>query len=146
MSLLEKALSSLRPDVAWELPGELLLENVIWPDGVVPPTQAEVNAEVARLSSLAEQDWRYKQASQAVKERIQALCEAWEYTDLSFAVAYIGGVIPKYDLEARVLRDWAGQQYYVFDQIRAGQIAEPATLEGLMALMPPIPERPEVPL
>lgn len=142
MSYFEKALSSLRPNVAWELPGEQILGNVIWPDGVTPPTADEVEAEILRLSVAADQGRRYKLASQAVAERIQAVCEAWEYIDLSFATGYIGGVIPKYDLEGRILRDWAGQQYHVFDRIRSGELPEPATLEELMALMPQPPERP----
>jgi hypothetical protein len=41
------ALSALRPGVLWVLPGEEILENVQWPTGIQPPTQAEVDAEIA---------------------------------------------------------------------------------------------------
>ena len=51
MMFFEIALQNLRPNVAWVLPGEQTLVNVKWPAGVQPPTQTEVDAEIAALTT-----------------------------------------------------------------------------------------------
>jgi hypothetical protein len=48
---LELALQNLRPGVPWVLPGDQILANVKWPTDVVPPTQAEVYAEIVALTT-----------------------------------------------------------------------------------------------
>ena len=54
MITLEKVIQSLRPGAEWTLTGDDV-EGIIWhTDGVEPLTQAEVDAEIARLEKEAE--------------------------------------------------------------------------------------------
>jgi hypothetical protein len=49
--MIEIALQNLRQGVAWELTGEPVLANVKWPEGIQPPTQAEIDAEIDALKT-----------------------------------------------------------------------------------------------
>jgi hypothetical protein len=145
MSKLEKALASLRPGVAWELPGEQVLSNVIWPEGADVPSMAEVEAEISRLQAIEDAQRRYTQASAAVKGRLNALAQSWEYDSYQSAMGYVGSTVAKFNAEAVVIRDSAAAHWAVFDHIRAGDIPEPETVDELLALMPALPERPVAP-
>lgn len=144
MSQLEKALSSLRPGVAWELPGEQILSAVIWPDGVLHPTQSEVDAEIARMELAENVSKRQKLASDALKGHLNSLAESWGYDSYISCIAYVGSPSAKYNAEGAAMLAYVSDCWSVSDQVRDGLLPEPVTLEEFMALMPLPPDRPTV--
>jgi hypothetical protein len=142
--MFEQALQNLRPGVEWILPGKQKLENVEWPDGITPPTQAEVDAEIERLLSEKQTRKRYEAAKAALTDHLNKLALSWEYGSYDRAGIYCTSKNPKYRAEAQAIIDYGSDCFEVSDDIRAGHIAEPATVEAFMALMPALPQRPVV--
>jgi hypothetical protein len=140
-----RALSTLRPGVEWVLKGSADLSSVRWPEGVTPPSQQEIDAEILRIQAEDVSAARYKGASNAVKSRLNLLAQAWEYDDYRSAMGYAGCSVPKFNAEAVAIRDAAAAHWGVFDRIRAGELPEPQTVEALMELMPELPDRPTAP-
>lgn len=80
-----QAVMSLRPGVEWSMNGDDV-EGIIWhtPD-VEPLTQAEVDAEIARLEELAENEAAQKEATrQAAIDHAKSL----GFTDDMIAIMY----------------------------------------------------------
>lgn len=51
MSSITKALASLRPGAEWRIEGDETLANLKWlSDDMLPPTQAEIDAEISRMA------------------------------------------------------------------------------------------------
>jgi hypothetical protein len=144
MNNLEFALQNLRPGIAWVLPGEQVLENVKWPAGVNPPTQDEVNAEINRLVLAKQGERRYSAAKSALTDHLNKLALSWEYGSYDRAGIYCTSKNPKYRAEAQAIIDYGSDCFAVSDDIRAGHIAEPETIEAFMALVPALPQRPVV--
>lgn len=140
----EIALENLRPGVAWEISGAHLLENVRWPDETTPPTQSEVDAEIARLEAERIAARRYAAASTALTKHLDILAISWEYGSYDRAGIYCTSKNPKYRAEAQAIIDYGSDCFQVSDDIRAGLIAEPDSVEAFLALMPPLPERPVI--
>jgi hypothetical protein len=141
---LAQALCSLRPNVEWTLPGDEILANVIWPEGIDPPSQAEVSAEIERLEALSQASKRYAAAKGALTDHLNKLALSWEYGSYDRAGIYCTSKNPKYRAEAQAIIDYGSDCFTVSDEIRAGRIAEPQTVEAFMALMPALPQRPVV--
>lgn len=136
------ALASLRPGVSWELPGDEILANVQWPIGIVPPTQAEVDAEIDRIQDTHIANKRYLAAKAALADHLNALAISWEYSSYDRAGIYCTSKNPKYRAEAQAIIDYGSDCFQVSDDIRAGLIAEPDSIEAFLALMPDLPQRP----
>ena len=69
-----QAVMSLRPNIEWSMNGNDV-ENIIWhTEGVEPLTQAEVDAEIARLEKEAEDKAASKEAlRQSAMQKLAAL-------------------------------------------------------------------------
>ena len=147
MMYLELALQNLRPDVAWVLPGDQILANVRWPAGVVPPTQAEVDAEVARIALERTQSRQQSALSAAIQSHIDAPAKAWGYDDARSAVSYVGDPFPAFNAEGVAIMNfrsacWATSRE-VKEAVLAGERGMP-TVSEMLALLPQAPERPTV--
>jgi hypothetical protein len=138
------ALQNLRPGVAWVLTGEPVLAKVEWPENTVPPTQAEVDAEISRMQVARVSKQRYEAAKAALADHLNSLAVSWEYGSYDRAGIYCTSKNPKYKAEAQAIIDYGSDCFEVSDDIRAGRIAEPQTVEAFMALMPALPQRPVV--
>jgi hypothetical protein len=70
----QQAVMSLRPNIEWSMNGNDV-ENIIWhTEGVEPLTQAEVDAEIARLEKEAEDKAASKEAlRQSAMQKLAAL-------------------------------------------------------------------------
>jgi hypothetical protein len=141
---LELALQNLRPGVAWVLPGDQVLENVKWPLDATPPTQAEVDSEIERIRIAKQAALRYAAAKKALTDHLNSLAISWEYGNYDRAGIYCTSKSPKYRAEAQAIIDYGSDCFQVSDDIRAGLIAEPQTIEAFMALLPPLPQRPVI--
>ncbi len=84
------------------------------------------------------------QAGAAVHKMLDELAQSWSYSSYISARAYKGDVSPKFDAEGTALANYGSACYTKLEQIKAGTIARPADLAGLLALMPPAPPRPVV--
>jgi hypothetical protein len=142
--IFEKALSSLRPGVAWTILNEPLLENVTWAEGVIPPTQEEVDAECLRLLEIDKHEKEYLLASAALNRHLDQLAISWNYAGFGRALAWVGSKSPKYNAEAKAIADYGADCFTISDKIESGEIPKPNTLEEFMALLPPYPTRPTV--
>jgi hypothetical protein len=147
MSHFEAALSSLRPGVAWVLPGEQVLANVEWPEGIAPPTQAEVDAEVARLTTERTQSRQQLALTAAIQAYVDAPAQAWGYDDARSAVSYVGDPFPAFNAEGVAILNFRSECWamarVVQQEVMAGERAMPTVAE-MLALLPEVPERPTV--
>lgn len=124
--LIEKAVSSGWAELASDAVQALL------PPNLQPPTQPTQ----AQLQQLA---------ANTVMDMLDTLARSWQYSSYLSARAYKGDISPKYNAEGTALANYGSACFSVLDDIAAGKIAQPATEEALLALMPAKPERPVVP-
>jgi hypothetical protein len=142
--MLEKALQNLCPNVAWTLPGEAILANVVWPDGFEPPAAHLVDAEIERLLIEKNRLQQYQLAKIKLADHLNRLAQSWEYESYDRAGIYCTSKNNKYRAEAQAIIDYGSDCFAISDGIRAGEIPEPASVEAFMALLPPLPARPTV--
>jgi hypothetical protein len=142
--MLEKALQNLCPGVSWTLPGDALYSNVVWPDGFIPPSLQEVNAEIQRLTQEKIKAQQYLLAKMRLTDHLNRLAQSWEYESYDRAGIYCTSKNIKYRAEAQAIIDYGSDCFAISDAIRAGEIPEPATVDAFMALLPPLPARPTV--
>lgn len=143
---LELALQNLRPGIAWVLPGEPTLANVQWPDGVVPPTQAEVDAEVARITLERTQSRQQVALTAAIQVYIDEPAKAWGYDDAKSAVGYVGDDYPRFNAEGLAIKAFRSDCWRVAGVVRsavlAGERVAPTVAE-MLAMLPQQPARPQ---
>jgi hypothetical protein len=140
------ALQNLRPGVDWVLPGEQVLANVEWPEGITPPTQAEVDAEVARITLERSLSRQQVALTNAIQAYIDAPAKAWGYDDAKSAVGYVGDDYPRFNAEGLAIRAFRSACWQMADQVRAEVIAgeRPApSVAELLAILPQQPARPQ---
>ena len=140
---LENAISALRPGEKWILPGEQILENVIWENpNIIPPTQQEVDQEIERQERQRELQNKVNAATSALNKRLLDLCVSWGYTSLASARAWQNDKNPKYRAESQVICDYSSDCFAISDQIEEGAIPMPSSVEDFLALLPELPQRP----
>jgi hypothetical protein len=142
---IEMALQNLRPEIAWVLPGESILANVQWPSGVVPPTQAEVDAEVARITLERTQTRQQVALTAAIRAYIDAPAKAWDYDDAKSAVGYVGDAYAPFDAEGQAIKAFRSECWRVAGIVRSAVLAGERTMptvEEMLALLPSVPSRP----
>ena len=73
---------------------------------------------------------------------------AWQYRDYVSARSYVGDLNPKYAAEGAAIAAYGSQCWTVLDQLAAhvlaGQAEMPASVDEVLALLPPEPQRPVV--
>lgn len=106
------------------------------PDGMpclvppLPPTAEQVRDMVAR----------------AVDAQLDALAQSWRYRNYISARAYKDDPNPRFAAEAEALINYGSACWTILDDLEAavlaGEATMPATVEEVLALLPPTPARP----
>jgi len=115
------------------------------PPGLVQVTDEE--AQAIRASTAAIPDIRDRVAA-AVSAQLDALAQSWRYTSYVSARSYKDDPNPRFAAEAAALVAHGSACWTVLDELEAAVLAGtsqmPATVEAVLALLPPAPERPTV--
>lgn len=142
---LSSALSALRPNVAWTLPGDELLANVVWPAGVVPPTQAEVDAAILFATNEDAATRARSALTTAIQAYVDAPAKNWGYDSAASAVGYVGDPYPTFNAEGAAILAFRSACWAVARDVekavRSGARTMP-TLEAMLAMLPAAPARP----
>lgn len=81
-------------------------------------------------------------ATTAIRQYLDKLAQSWDYQDYTSARTYRGDINLKYAAEALALCNYGSACYTVLDQIKAGSIQRPQSIQALLSLMPEKPIRP----
>ena len=84
----------------------------------------------------------------ATQVRLDALAKAWGYDSMLSLVSYYDSLVPRFAAEAIAGRDFRDATWSAVvalqEQLVAGTIPMPSTIEAYFELLPALPERPVV--